>query len=97
MEHVITELAVEVAQKHTAIEGDVVVAPSDDLFWFHRPKVVLYLIHFILFQIAFEIAFFFWLLVRNTKHSVSNKFRKRYIAMNLLDDSNIAISLTIEI
>ncbi|CAL5079470.1 unnamed protein product [Urochloa decumbens] len=62
MEHVITELAVEVAQKHTAIEGDVVVAPSDDFFWFHRPKVVLYLIHFILFQIAFEIAFFFWLL-----------------------------------
>ncbi|XP_021309037.1 MLO-like protein 1 [Sorghum bicolor] len=63
MEHVITEMAVEVAQKHTAIEGDVVVAPSDDFFWFHRPKVVLYLIHFILFQIAFEIAFFFWLLV----------------------------------
>ncbi|CAN6213646.1 unnamed protein product [Urochloa humidicola] len=62
MEHVITELAVEVAQKHTAIEGDVVVAPSDDFFWFHKPKVVLYLIHFILFQIAFEIAFFFWLL-----------------------------------
>jgi len=64
MEHVITELAVEVAKKHTAIEGDVIVAPSDDFFWFHRPKVVLCLIHFILFQIAFEIAFFFWLLVR---------------------------------
>ena len=64
MEHVITEMAVEVAQKHTTIEGDVVVAPSDDFFWFHGPKVVLYLIHFILFQIAFEIAFFFWLLVR---------------------------------
>ncbi|XP_039834335.1 MLO-like protein 1 [Panicum virgatum] len=62
MEHVITELAVEVAKKHTAIEGDVIVAPSDDFFWLHRPKVVLYLIHFILFQIAFEIAFFFWLL-----------------------------------
>jgi len=64
MEHVITELAVEVAKKHTAIEGDVIVAPSDDFFWLHRPKVVLYLIHFILFQIALEIAFFFWLLVR---------------------------------
>ncbi|WVZ62555.1 hypothetical protein U9M48_012293 [Paspalum notatum var. saurae] len=63
MEHVIIELAVEVAQKHTAIEGDVIVAPSDDFFWFHRPKLVLYLIHFILFQIAFEIAFFFWILV----------------------------------
>jgi len=64
MEHIITELAVEVVQKHTAIEGDVVVAPSDDFFWFHRPKLVLLLIHIVLFQNAFEIAFFFWLLVR---------------------------------
>ncbi|RLN36084.1 hypothetical protein C2845_PM03G24600 [Panicum miliaceum] len=65
MEHIITELAVQVVQKHTAIEGDVGVAvtPSDDFFWFHRPKLVLHLIHIVLFQNAFEIAFFFWLWV----------------------------------
>ncbi|CAO1942054.1 unnamed protein product [Urochloa humidicola] len=63
MEHIITELALEVAQKHTAIEGDLVVSPSDELFWFRRPKLVLLLIHMVLFQSAFEIAFFFWLLV----------------------------------
>ncbi|KAF8731758.1 hypothetical protein HU200_015692 [Digitaria exilis] len=63
MEHIITELAVQVAQRHTAIEGDVAVTPSDDFFWFHRPKLVLHLIHIVLFQNAFEIAFFFWLLV----------------------------------
>ncbi|XP_078433801.1 seven transmembrane MLO family protein [Wolffia australiana] len=63
LEHVITQLAHEVAEKHCAIEGDLVVKPSDDHFWFHRPRVVLYLIHFILFQNAFEIAFFFWILV----------------------------------
>ncbi|KAM3243730.1 hypothetical protein ACQJBY_055584 [Aegilops geniculata] len=63
MEHIITELAYEVAQKHTAIQGDLVVAPSDDFFWFHRPKLVLLLIHVVLFQNAFEIALFFWLLV----------------------------------
>ncbi|AQK53074.1 MLO-like protein 1 [Zea mays] len=62
MEHIITELALEVIQKHTAIEGVLVVTPSDELFWFHRPKLVLLLIHIILFQNAFEIAFFFWLL-----------------------------------
>ncbi|CAL9175039.1 MLO-like protein 1 [Musa acuminata AAA Group] len=61
LEHVITQLAQEVAEKHTAIEGDLVVKPSDDHFWFHRPQIVLYLIHFILFQNAFEIAFFFWI------------------------------------
>ncbi|BAC00653.1 putative seven transmembrane protein [Oryza sativa (japonica cultivar-group)] len=62
LEHVITQLAHEVAEKHSAIEGDLVVNPSDEHFWFGRPKVILYLIHFILFQNAFEIAFFFWIL-----------------------------------
>uniref|UniRef100_A0A7N0TMR3 MLO-like protein n=1 Tax=Kalanchoe fedtschenkoi TaxID=63787 RepID=A0A7N0TMR3_KALFE len=63
LEHVITQLAHEVAEKHVAVEGDLVVQPSDDHFWFHRPRIILYLIHFILFQNAFEIAFFFWILV----------------------------------
>ena len=63
LEHVISQLAHEVAEKHTAIEGDLVVRPSDDHFWFHRPCLVLHLIHFILFQNAFEIAVFFWILV----------------------------------
>uniref|UniRef100_J3L6K7 MLO-like protein n=2 Tax=Oryza brachyantha TaxID=4533 RepID=J3L6K7_ORYBR len=62
LEHVITQLAHEVAEKHSAIEGDLAVNPSDEHFWFGRPKVVLFLIHFILFQNAFEIAFFFWIL-----------------------------------
>ncbi|KAK1266952.1 MLO-like protein 1 [Acorus gramineus] len=62
LEHVITQLAHEVAEKHAAIEGDLVVKPSDDHFWFHRPQIVLFLIHLILFQNAFEIAFFFWIL-----------------------------------
>ncbi|URE30959.1 hypothetical protein MUK42_05743 [Musa troglodytarum] len=62
LEHIITQLAQEVAEKHSAIEGDLVVTPSDHLFWFHRPQIVIFLIHFILFQNAFEIAYFFWIL-----------------------------------
>ncbi|XP_057519585.1 MLO-like protein 1 [Amaranthus tricolor] len=64
LEHIITELAHEVAEKHVAIEGDLVVNPSDDHFWFNRPQIALFLIHFILFQNAFEIAFFFWIWVQ---------------------------------
>ncbi|KAK3039848.1 hypothetical protein RJ639_028241 [Escallonia herrerae] len=64
LEHIISQLAHEVAEKHIAIEGELVVKPSDDHFWFHRPRIVLFLIHFILFQNAFEIAFFFWILVQ---------------------------------
>jgi len=62
LEHIITQLAQEVAEKHTAVEGDLVVRLSDEHFWFGKPKLVLYLIHFILFQNAFEIGFFFWIL-----------------------------------
>ncbi|KAF3338527.1 MLO-like protein 1 isoform X1 [Carex littledalei] len=62
LEHIITELAHEVAEKHSVVEGSLIVTPSDDLFWFRRPKIVLVLIHFILFQNAFEIAYFFWIL-----------------------------------
>nr|GMD28079.1 MLO-like protein 1 [Ipomoea batatas] len=64
LEHVIMQLAHEVAEKHVAIEGELVVQPSDEHFWFGRPQIVLFLIHFILFQNAFEIAFFFWILVQ---------------------------------
>lgn len=64
LEHIIIQLAQEVAEKHIAIEGDLVVQPSDDHFWFHRPRIVLFFIHFILFQNAFEIAFFFWIWVQ---------------------------------
>ncbi|KAE8767044.1 seven trans-membrane protein [Hordeum vulgare] len=57
-----SQLAQDVAEKHSAVEGDLIVKPSDDHFWFGRPRIVLFLIHFILFQNAFEIAFFFWIL-----------------------------------
>lgn len=78
LEHVITRLAMEVEIKRDDCEAQQVtditvtqeekvhvgVKPSDDQFWFGRPAIVLDLIQFILFQNSFEIAFFFWILVR---------------------------------
>ncbi|KAF6136153.1 hypothetical protein GIB67_001562, partial [Kingdonia uniflora] len=61
LEHIITQLAEDVAERKTSDPGSMPVKPSDEHFWFHRPGIVLYLIHFILFQNAFEIAFFFWI------------------------------------
>ncbi|MED6136241.1 hypothetical protein PIB30_054260 [Stylosanthes scabra] len=69
LEHVIIELANEVAERHVAIEGELVVQPSDHHFWFNRPRIVLFFIHFILFQNAFEISYFFWILVTYGFHS----------------------------
>lgn len=66
LEHVISQLANDAAEKYVAIEGELVVQPSDEHFWLGRPRIVLFLIHFILFQNSFEIAFFFWIWVRNS-------------------------------
>ncbi|KAI3810623.1 hypothetical protein L1987_20244 [Smallanthus sonchifolius] len=55
LEHIITRLARDVVEKSADA-----VKPSDDHFWCNNPKVIIYLIHFILFQNSFEIGFFFW-------------------------------------
>ncbi|XP_068637814.1 MLO-like protein 13 [Aristolochia californica] len=68
LEYIITRMAQEVAETEKS-EGTVSVKLSDDYFWFHRPGLVLYLIHFILFQNSFEIAFFFWILSTYGFHS----------------------------
>lgn len=74
--HVITQLAHDVAEKHSAITGDLIVKPTDNHFWFRQPKIVLYLIHFILFQNAFEIAFVLWILATFGFHScITGKLR----------------------
>ncbi|TXG47477.1 hypothetical protein EZV62_026771 [Acer yangbiense] len=46
--------------KSHIVRGTLLVKPSDDLFWFNRPKLVLHVIHFILFQNSFQLAFFTW-------------------------------------
>ncbi|KAF3321435.1 MLO-like protein 13 [Carex littledalei] len=65
LEHIITKIAQEAAEgssNERGIQADQHVRPSDDHFWFGEPAIVLYLIHFIIFQNSFEIAFFFWIL-----------------------------------
>ncbi|KAJ8773885.1 hypothetical protein K2173_009316 [Erythroxylum novogranatense] len=72
LEHVITQLAQEVAEKHVAVKGELLVQPSDSSFWFKQHKAVLFLIHIILFQNSFELTFFFWIAVRFNKHFHKN-------------------------
>ncbi|XP_057848103.1 MLO-like protein 6 isoform X2 [Cryptomeria japonica] len=58
---IITEMAIEIHERHAVVKGEPLVQPSDERFWFNRPKLVLSLIHFTLFQNAFQIAFFLWI------------------------------------
>lgn len=59
LQHVIATLALESAGISGYFAGTK-LQPRDDLFWFKKPELLLSLIHFILFQNAFELASFFW-------------------------------------
>lgn len=59
LQHVIATLALESAE-NTGFFTERRLKPRDELFWFKKPELLLKLIHFILFQNAFELASFFW-------------------------------------
>lgn len=58
---IITDLALEIQVKHAVVKGTPTVHPTNELFWLSRPQLVLFLIHFTLFQNAFQLAFFLWI------------------------------------
>ncbi|KAL3702360.1 hypothetical protein R1sor_020382 [Riccia sorocarpa] len=57
LQHIIATLAIENAVTRNPLTG---IRPRDELFWFSTPRLLLMLIHFILFQNAFEVATFIW-------------------------------------
>ncbi|XP_031105439.1 MLO-like protein 14 isoform X1 [Ipomoea triloba] len=59
LQHVIATLALESAGITGYFQG-AKLKPRDELFWFKKPELLLSLIHFVLFQNAFELASFFW-------------------------------------
>lgn len=50
---IITSMALQIQDRSTVVQGTPVVKPNDQLFWFSRPRWILYLIHFTLFQVPF--------------------------------------------
>ncbi|KAL0317456.1 UNVERIFIED_CONTAM: MLO-like protein 6 [Sesamum angustifolium] len=57
---IITKMGIRILERGDVIKGTPVVQPGDDLFWFKRPGLILFLIHLVLFQNAFQLAFFAW-------------------------------------
>ncbi|XP_010547373.1 PREDICTED: MLO-like protein 6 [Tarenaya hassleriana] len=57
---IITKLGLRIQEKGDVVKGAPVVQPRDDLFWFGRPRFILFLIHLVLFTNAFQLAFFAW-------------------------------------
>ncbi|XP_064994580.1 MLO-like protein 9 isoform X1 [Musa acuminata AAA Group] len=61
LQAIITQMAIEIKEKHSVIQGIPLVQLRNDHFWFGRPQFVLFLIHFTLFQNAFQIMYFLWI------------------------------------
>ncbi|EPS62478.1 hypothetical protein M569_12312, partial [Genlisea aurea] len=61
LQSIITEMAIEIKEKHSVVEGIPLVKLSDKHFWFDWPELVLHLLHLTLFQNAFEITYSIWI------------------------------------
>ncbi|CAN4078575.1 unnamed protein product [Withania somnifera] len=61
LQAVLTRMALDITERHAVVQGIPLVQASDKYFWFDRPRLVLYLIHFALFQNAFQITYFLWI------------------------------------
>ncbi|KAF4401980.1 hypothetical protein G4B88_017492 [Cannabis sativa] len=61
LQGIITNMALEIQERHAVVQGIPLVQVSDRHFWFSWPRLILHLIHFVLFQNAFEITYFFWI------------------------------------
>ncbi|XP_024525902.1 MLO-like protein 14 [Selaginella moellendorffii] len=60
LQHIIATLALDNSGLSGPLNG-FNLRPRDELFWFKRPRLLLRVIHFILFQVGFELATFFWI------------------------------------
>ncbi|XP_057471303.1 MLO-like protein 6 [Actinidia eriantha] len=60
LQFIITKMGLRIQERGEVVKGTPLVQPGDELFWFNRPRLLLYLIQFILFQNAFQLAFFAW-------------------------------------
>ncbi|KAK4789109.1 hypothetical protein SAY86_020428 [Trapa natans] len=60
LQSIVTKMGLKIEERGEIVKGVPVVQPGDELFWFNRPRLMLYLINFILFQNAFQFAFFAW-------------------------------------
>ncbi|KAI3502772.1 hypothetical protein L1887_31072 [Cichorium endivia] len=61
LQAILTKMALEITERHAVVQGIPLVQASDKYFWFSKPHLILHLIHFALFQNAFQITYFFWI------------------------------------
>jgi mlo protein len=63
LQAIMTRMALGITDRHAVVQGMPLVQGNDEYFWFGRPHLILHLMHFALFQNAFQITYFFWIWV----------------------------------
>ncbi|KAK1431287.1 hypothetical protein QVD17_07743 [Tagetes erecta] len=61
LQAIITQMAIEIQEKHAVVQGVPLVQVTDKHFWCQDPTLILYLIQLTLFMNSFEITHFFWI------------------------------------
>ncbi|KAJ9540452.1 hypothetical protein OSB04_026958 [Centaurea solstitialis] len=59
---IITKMGLKIQERGEVVKGVPVVHPGDYLFWFNRPRLLLYLLNFVLFQVTkltYKLAYFY--------------------------------------
>ncbi|XP_071713349.1 MLO-like protein 9 [Rutidosis leptorrhynchoides] len=61
LQAIIAQMATEIQERQSVIQGIPLVQVTDKHFWFQDPTLILYLIQLTLFMNSFEITHFFWI------------------------------------
>ncbi|CAN6470326.1 unnamed protein product [Victoria cruziana] len=64
LQMIVAQMALRLQEEKSVVMGTPLVQPTNEHFWFGRPQLVLFLIHLILFQNAFELTFFIWVTIQ---------------------------------
>ena len=56
LQGIITRMCLDTSDKSHVVRGTLLVRPSDHFFWFGQPKLLLHLMHFILFQVIVSLS-----------------------------------------
>ncbi|WOL05873.1 MLO-like protein 9 isoform X1 [Canna indica] len=74
LQAIIASMAIEIHERYTVVQGIPLVHLSDQHFWFGHPQFLRFLIHFALFQNAFQISYFVWIWYYELGHCFHNEF-----------------------
>ena len=51
---IVAKMAIRLHEQNRVMTGALVVQPNDDHFWFSNPKLILFLLHLVLFQVNYD-------------------------------------------